>query len=278
MFKLKPVFQSYFDRHINNDEVYRYLSANSSDGALDILITNREMIDWEELSSNTNPRALWLLKKNPTRIDWYNLSANPADEALDLLEANVNRIDWYMLCKNTNDRAFDLLDANPKKVILQSLVDNVNDRALKYFKSDMIDIERLYSNSNEYALRKALFNVQPEWDLLSSNSNETAVKIMLDNPACIDWNMLCSNTNPKALKLLEDNIDKINWYTLSENPNAVYIFEQNPKFIGPDVFIHPTIFEIDTSSMIKSKVGINDEAVSIVMHPDNYHYFMNLDL
>lgn len=91
----------YFD-HLHPDYEINasYLSQNSSDSAIDMLLQNPKMINWSYLSNNTNNRAIELLSENPDKIDWYWASANPS--AMDLIETYIDRVNWRQLCKNHN--------------------------------------------------------------------------------------------------------------------------------------------------------------------------------
>jgi hypothetical protein len=71
------------------------------------------------------------------------------------------------------------------------------------------------------------------WSLLSMNTNDRALELLLKNPEKIYWNTLSSNKNDIAVKLLLENIDKINWRFFSENSNdkAVNYLLENPDKI-----------------------------------------------
>jgi len=57
-------------------EVKSSLSSNSSDEALELLDSNKRLIDWTALSYNTNLKAIELLKKNKFNIYWPAFSTN----------------------------------------------------------------------------------------------------------------------------------------------------------------------------------------------------------
>ena len=83
-----------------------YLSANNSDGALDLLESYPQKIDWSAFSSNSNTRAVQMLRQNPNDIIAEFLCSNENPDAMRLLG------ELY-----TNDRSilldWDAISANP---------------------------------------------------------------------------------------------------------------------------------------------------------------------
>jgi hypothetical protein len=57
---------------------WKYLSQNSSDWALDLLLANPGRICTKRFNRNRNPRAIEFLHNNPELRDWDELSANPS--------------------------------------------------------------------------------------------------------------------------------------------------------------------------------------------------------
>lgn len=63
----------------NSDwEVKSALSSNLSDEALELLDSNKRLIDWTSLSYNPNLKAIELLKNNQSNIYWPAFSTNPS--------------------------------------------------------------------------------------------------------------------------------------------------------------------------------------------------------
>jgi hypothetical protein len=63
----------------NSDwEVKSALSSNLSDDALELLESNKRLIDWASLSYNPNLKAIELLKNNQSNIYWPAFSTNPS--------------------------------------------------------------------------------------------------------------------------------------------------------------------------------------------------------
>ncbi len=79
---------------------WKWLSANRSDGAIELLKENQTKINWTWLSKNPHPYAIKLLKANPYNIDWDLLSGNPNPEAIELLKDNLTKINWNRLSEN----------------------------------------------------------------------------------------------------------------------------------------------------------------------------------
>lgn len=89
---------------------WKDLSYNSSDIAIDLLLSEPEKIKWPMFSLNTNPRAIAFLSQHPNYIRWDLLSANVADEAVALLRNNKRKIDWMWFSENENPIAVEMLD------------------------------------------------------------------------------------------------------------------------------------------------------------------------
>jgi hypothetical protein len=172
-------------------------------------------------------------------INWSKLSMNESDGALDLLELYPENIDWTMICFNSNDRAATLLLNNLEKAGNRCICQNSNDRIVKMLNKkmingDYINYDLLSYNTNEY------LNVPDtsklNYSLLSRNSSNFAIDLLLKNPKKISWHELCYNSNDSAVDLILSNMDKIeriNWYKLSYNTNdkIVSYLLQNPRYI-----------------------------------------------
>jgi len=59
-----------------------------------------ERLTWKFLSQNSSPGAIKLLENNLDKIDWYYLSQNP--NAIHILENNIDKLNWYRLSANPN--------------------------------------------------------------------------------------------------------------------------------------------------------------------------------
>jgi hypothetical protein len=72
---------------------------------MELLLENKELIDWLYLSSNSNKKAIESLKENQDKIDWFNLSLT--SNAIELLKENQEKIIWDQFSKNPNIFTYD---------------------------------------------------------------------------------------------------------------------------------------------------------------------------
>lgn len=77
-----------------------------------------------------------------------------------------------------------------------------------------------------------------DWILLSRNSGDAAVDLLLENPRKIHWSDFCRNTNPRAIKFIEYEYNqdrrsgKLDWRSLSSNSGTYSILSReirNPE-------------------------------------------------
>ena len=135
------------------------ISKNTSNQAINIIKTEKELLDWRSLCLNTNPLALKMLKQNEDKICWFLLSENPHDEAVKLLKANQDKINWTYLSKNINDKALMLL--------YYAILNRKNDDILE----------------------------QVDWYELCKNQSPVVVKILSVFPEYINWQVFSANKN-----------------------------------------------------------------------------------
>lgn len=131
-------------------------------------------------------------------------------------------------------------------------------------------------NTNENAIKLLLENQDKLscWYYLSLNNNDKIIKLLKDNPEKIDWKHLSANTNDYAIEILKQNRDKIDWYTLIFNPNykAIELIrqesEKNKYLIGcPFLFKNRSIFELDYEAIKKNNEPFEEELIKEVMKP-----------
>jgi len=131
--------------------VWMELSANA--GAIELIDTNTDKINWDTICNNTHPKAIQIIKdkikyceEDKDILNWRNLSANAG--AMELLEGNPERIDWGFLSKNSHPRAISLLEKN-------------------------------------------ILNPEINWSYLSANSG--AIELLRSHPEKIDWEKIAFN-------------------------------------------------------------------------------------
>jgi hypothetical protein len=113
---------------------WQELSANPSDGAVDLLLANPYKIYFSESAENTNDRMVNRLLSfgDITRIDMWSFCGNPNDLAVDFILKNIDVDECKLayLCENPNDRIVDFV--LKKKPVIRWLSMNPNDRVVDY--------------------------------------------------------------------------------------------------------------------------------------------------
>ena len=148
----------------------------------------------------------WILQSDI--IDLFDMACNTNDCVARVLirEEYFHRIN-LCLSSNPNDIIVKRLIENPRSICVWRFLMNPNDRAVEYCIKNIIPEYRPISISENYVA------------LLSSNSNDKAVDIVLANPNEINFNGISFNTNDRAVEYLLSKPDKIDWEILSSNPN-----------------------------------------------------------
>lgn len=256
-------------QYIPQDIQIQLMSSNSSIGAMNILVTNPENIDWYSLSFNTNYITRFLYRNNTDRmsaIDPSVLFENPCMKYL-VIETVHTYKDlrlWYNIA--SNDACGDFIEENIYVMFaLEHLEYPVwsklsgNKGFSKYLKLyiEKIDWDVLSQNTSNYALDlleqyRWLIN----WSNLCANTNPRAIELLKHiHISLIDWTNLCYNTHPYAISLIEDNMDKVDWFVLSMNPSAVHILISNMDKIHWDAFsANPSQHAVDILRQNMSKI------------------------
>jgi len=179
---------------IHKEEIY-YLdnfTLSKCPFAITILIDKYpEKIDCDGISLNPNPLVIKYLRENPKLINWTFLSSNP--NAIGLLNENKNKINWKNL--SMNNCAYKLLMENKDKIDWINICYNDNPKII----SDII------ANN----LNKCI-----SWVVLSKNSTDEAVKLLMNNQDKINFEFLSLNSNDKVFELIINNLDKIDYENL----------------------------------------------------------------
>jgi hypothetical protein len=147
---------------------WEYISGNSGDGVLDIIIENFHMANVGTLSTNTNPRVIQFIEDNGLleHVSWKLLSANPS--AVHILKNNEHLIDWYYASKNPNPEMCELFERNINKIDWGMI--SLNSGAIRFIERNLKYID---------------------WTLLSENPS--AVKILENNLDKVDFESLSRN-------------------------------------------------------------------------------------
>jgi hypothetical protein len=209
-----PMAMDYLEKHINEintlvyykGEIWKNISSNPF--SYNILMTNKECIDFKGLCSNTNPIILKVLEQHIDNIkeiniafnivDWNILSMNESDYALQILLNNQDNIVWDMFCYNTNRKAVELLLENQDKIDWKIISQNTCPLIIEFITDNFYELYHL---------------IDFEW----LSANPSAVNLLEQHPEIIDWCFLTENKN--AYQLIKNNMDKIDMRSIFANEN-----------------------------------------------------------
>jgi hypothetical protein len=212
---LNPHAKKYYSKYpySNESNYLYYVSMDSSNKVVGLLIDNLDKINLDGLVQNTSPKIGPLLEHSLDQFNNFHwtwmcqYSSNPT--VMAFLEKYPDKIQWSFLSRNTCDDAIKILEKNPHKICWWSLSSNPSAMGL---------------------IKKKRKKVH--WGQLCKNTNPEAISILeqnLDKMDTYDWNRL--STNPSAIRILSQNLHKVNFKYLSENPSAMDIFINRPDLI-----------------------------------------------
>lgn len=273
------------------------------ENAVHLLEKHLDKINWRVLSYN--PNAVHLLKKHPEKIHWQELCWNTSFLAIEWLASNPDKINWSAL--SANPAAIDLLlkKAEEEDARRKANPDWLFDLQKEYPLSKDPYEEKLICWENFWINPLAIpyLEKHPEkivWSSLSRNPE--AMSLLQKNPDQIVWSDFCMNTHPDMIPLLEKNIHKLepmDWYMIcSWSPHILYFVEKYPdkidwRGLSRNQYAMPllrknldkidwgflssneAIFELDFRFLKKRMEPIREELLSVVMHPDRIHRFLD---
>jgi hypothetical protein len=137
------------------------------------------------------------------------------------------------------------------------------------------DFSKNQSDNAIEFLEKYHFN-RINWYNLSSNTCNTAIKVLEKHLDKIQWSALSGNKN--AIHILEKNIDKIDWKELSTNVNAIHILEKNlDKVCWNRLSLNTNAIHILEKNLDQVNWGLlseNSNAVHLLeANPDKIDYY-----
>jgi hypothetical protein len=149
----------------------------------------------------------------PKCYDSGNFSSNTNDKIVNFLINNPRHINWYYLSKNPNEIAVDFMLKNPDKIVSSGLSQNTNKKALEYLMSDekhicMEILENPDDTAVDYILANTNMISSPD-SMFSRNTNDRAVRYMLDHPEVIEWDQFTFNSNDIAVDYMINNYRNI---------------------------------------------------------------------
>ena len=292
--ELFPKYPRMSFSNINNDDIKQFatnLSKNTSELASIILEKYPNLINWNELSKNPNDKAADLLidelNNNNNKIELYdnNLITNSNNKIVDyILEKtktnNVAPFNYDFLAKNKNPKIVVLLRKyikNALDVYNQNLVGRIEP-------SNLIKNKENLNTNPDKAFTDLLndYDFLIDYNYLSMNNSEFAIKILDKNKDKINWDYLAYNTNPDAIDMLithfKDN--KENLISLRYN-NSDYAMDKlnellDSKHIDISDFYH-----------FKNTLSLNEYAIELLeKYPDlidwkniwrNKNIFLNIN-
>jgi hypothetical protein len=201
------------------------------------------------------PKLVEFIETNPT-ANYNTIYHNPHFNLVEYARHNEVH-PWYFSEISTDD-AIDLMLEKPELIDFEYLMVNTNPRirllmeGRTYFSQE--EWKYMSSSCNSYImefLEQNLDNI--DWERLSFNKYEGAIRILKNNPDRINWKILMRNTsaieifkvhtdkiiwnsfefcaNPDAIELIEKMVkkkwEKINFNALSTNPNAIHILSKH---------------------------------------------------
>lgn len=239
-------------------------SSDSKSDKSEYILKVRDELRWKEISKHAN--AIDLILENKDKINWTGLSENTSPKAIEFLKKKWEEEKHLMI---NNITEYNKMKSECKIISWPSLSKNIN--AIDLLR-EKIEQEKILLNNGPY--NRLGINEKISWKELSENSE--AIELLEENENRIDWYYLSSNTNPKVINLLKERIkyekglsyseyknlnsNHIAWGRLSENPIAIELLKANPSRIS---WIY---------------LSQNPEAINIINLPENYNkiYWLTL--
>ena len=251
----------YLKDHLDKVDWYHF-SLNPS--AIDILEKN---INKLKKSINENINAIELLRTNRYLINVSLLSSN--DNGFELLREYKDNINWR--CLTYKENAIDLIIENGDSLDDDYWISR-NPACLKFYNKF----------PNKFNINWQLFPINPNgielikenldkfdcwsWYYLCQNKNPESINIIEDNLDKLDdecWVSLCENEN--AIHLIKDNLDRLTekaWCKLCRNPKAIDIIKDQFDYISKNTLIAQMIL-----------LNPNKDIIKLIQ--DNLNYFQN---
>jgi len=168
-----------------------------------------------KISGHKSPKAISMLKKNPQIIRMESLIYNENPELRNLVNHCMS-------------------DVQPGTNVANTMSETHNPLFLQLLekRQSLINWEKLSSNECDEALRIIQNNQEKiVWKEFSKNSNPIALDIIQNNPDKIVWSSFCLNSHPTAIDMIEQMLgedqSKIDFAHLSGNPSAIHIILQH---------------------------------------------------
>jgi hypothetical protein len=238
--------------------------------AIDYLIRNPHLIDYDFLSYNKN--AYELLMVYPYKICEGPISLNTHKKVIDIVKTHKNPY-WNYICQNSS--LIELIKQNPDKIQWDALSRNPAAVSILKENPDKISWSDLCINTSLEAIE--LIKENPgKIDALCLSTNSAAIKYLEEHPEIIDyWGL---SWNSAAIHLIEKRPDKINWLGLSNNPSAIHILQKNQTQIEWVQFSNnPSIFHYDYQRMAIERTRVlREELMMNVLHPRRIQKWLDL--
>lgn len=200
-----------------------------------------------------NPNAVHLFENSPAlNANWMFVSKNAG--AISLLSRNIESVFWPWFF-TYNARCMELVFRCPDGPHWIGMCHNESEEVFSYLRSYLdtlprYELERMveHCSGNRYACSYIMgldgWESLVDYELFSSNSDDSAVSWLIAHPDKIVWCAFSANVNRVALEFLYSyHRDNIDWKVLSGNPSAIWILERHKELIYWDAFSgNPSIF------------------------------------
>jgi len=215
--------------------------------------------------STDDEHLLSYLFRRPVSIYLPSLYVNPHDTAVSYMLAHHEPLDWSYVCQNPNERIvdrllyqFELMYWNTQDVEWfkkwHRSAFNTNDRMVSYFLEHTEYISPFmpffWKNTNERMLQYLWehYRSRVHWPILSGNTSDFAVDILLSHLEHVEWVSANENANPRIIAFLIEHPDYIIPISFSKNPSplALEYLLLNPTLIDwYSISNHPHLFVPD---------------------------------
>lgn len=178
-----------------------------------------------------HPKLVKFIKDNHDE-DYNPIYHNPHFNRVEY--ARHNEVPEWYISEISSDEAVDLMIEKPELISFETLMNNTNPRIRLLLKDrthfSPEEWKYMSSSCNSYIMELLEKNLHYiNWERLSFNRHEVAIRILEKNPDNIVWRYLLGN--PSAIKIIEAHPDKIIWNSkeFCSNPNAIKLIEKMVK-------------------------------------------------
>lgn len=213
--------------------MHKHLSSNPM--AMDVI--SDFCICWDQICENEADWAVDLILANKDKIDWYFLAHNPNPRAFALVKEYIeSKSDQELIM----DELDEMLSANPCAI-----------EVLKERPSLINPIYLMWNPNAEQLIEEKKIPIC--YESLRCNSALWAVKLLLQKFSVTDttsYYSICANPNSQLTEKILHIPDLIDWDGLSQNPTAIEHLRAHPDKVKVSIYSNPAIFELTVSIVL----------------------------